>query len=33
MANYVTQESLNGSPITWVEEVTGAEYLASVPAD
>jgi type IV pilus biogenesis protein CpaD/CtpE len=33
MANYVTQESLNGSPITWVEKVTGAEYLASVPAD
>ena len=28
MAHYAIQESLNGSPVTWMEHVTDKEYLA-----
>lgn len=28
MAHYAIQESLNGSPVTWMEHVTDEEYLA-----
>lgn len=33
MAHYAIQESLNGSPVTWMEHVTDEEYLAPVKAD
>ena len=33
MAHYAIQESLNGSPVTWMEHVTDAEYLAPVQVD
>ncbi len=33
MSHIAIQESLNGSPVTWMEHVTEAEYLAPVQAD
>lgn len=33
MAHYAIQESLNGSPVTWMEHVTDEEYLAPLQAD
>lgn len=33
MAHYAIQESLNGSPVTWMEHVTDEEYLAPVEAN
>lgn len=33
MAHYAIQESLNGSPVTWMEHVTDEEYLVPVKAD
>lgn len=33
MAHYAIPESLNGSPVTWMEHVTDEEYLAPVEAN
>lgn len=33
MSHIAIQESLNGSPVTWMEHVTEEEYLAPVQAD
>lgn len=33
MAHLAIQESLNGTPVTWMEHVTDAEYLAPAQAD
>jgi len=33
MAHYAIQESLNGSPVTWMEHVTDEDYLLPVQAD
>jgi quercetin dioxygenase-like cupin family protein len=32
MTHIAIQESLNGSPVTWMEKVSDAEYLAGPPA-
>ncbi|MFO1061799.1 MAG: cupin domain-containing protein [Dongiaceae bacterium] len=32
MTHIAIQESLNGSPVTWMEKVTDAQYLAGPPA-
>ncbi|WP_433942666.1 (R)-mandelonitrile lyase [Brevundimonas diminuta] len=33
MTHIAIQESLNGSPVTWLEHVTDEEYLGPAPAD
>jgi hypothetical protein len=32
MTHIAIQESLNGSPVTWMEKVTDAQYLAGPTA-
>ena len=33
MTHIAIQESVNGSPVTWMEKVTDAEYLAPLAND